>query len=107
MRECVWKLDQTLKEHDDKIDHIQQDIVDIKTRLGIKDLTNGQVVEYQKQLVKAIEDEKVERKEQDNFLREDIKDIRNITWMIMVSVILAILLEVVSILSHHISEVLL
>lgn len=103
-----------IDKHEDKIDRIQSDVsdvkqglTDVKTRLGIKDLTNGQVVEYQKQLVKAIEDEKVERKEQDNFLREDIKDIRNITWMIMVSVVFAVLLEIVSILSPHILEVLL
>lgn len=115
------KLDQTLKQHEelidkheDKIDRIQsdvnvvkQDLTDVKTRLGIKDLTNGQVVEYQKQLVKAIEDEKVERKEQDGFLRDDIKDIRNITWMIMISVVFAILLEIVSIISPRVLEVLL
>ena len=97
-------MDQTLKshseaieEHDDELCKIRQDLIDIRTRLGIKDLTNGQVVEYQKQLVKVLEDEKLERKEQDNILRDDIKDLRTITWMIMTGVLFAILLEIVSI----------
>ena len=96
-------MDQTLKshseaieEHDDELCKIRQDLIDIKTRLGIKDLTNGQVLEYHKQLVKTLEDEKKERKEQDNFLREDIKDLRGITWMIMTGVVLAILIEIAS-----------
>lgn len=102
-------VDQTLKkhkeaiqEHDSEICHIRQDLIDIRTRLGIKDLTNGQVVEYQKQLVKVLEDEKLERKEQDNILREDIKDLRSITWMIMTGVILAILIELVSLFAPRI-----
>lgn len=58
-------MDPTLKhheemiyEHDEDLCHIRQDLVDIKTRLGIKDLTNGQVKDYQKQLVKSLEEEK-------------------------------------------------
>lgn len=102
-------VDQTLKkhkeaiqEHDSEICQIRRDLIDIRTRLGIKDLTNGQVVEYQKQLVKVLEDEKLERKEQDNILREDIKDLRSITWMIMTGVILAILIELVSLFAPRI-----
>lgn len=97
MNSTLKKHDEVLDEHDSEICHIRQDLIDIKTRLGIKDLTNGQVVEYQKQLVKAIEEEKSERKEQDAVLREDIKEQRNISWAIMTGVIFAILIEVVSI----------
>ncbi len=91
----------TLKQHEDMIDKhevkledIQQDLVDIKTRLGIKDLTNGQVVEYQKQLADAIVLERDERKEQDKVLREDIKGIDSRTWWILGSVIFEIVLGV-------------
>jgi hypothetical protein len=87
-------MDQTLKEHKELIDEhnvelkeIQQDITDIKVRLGIKDLTNGQVVQYQKDLVKSIEVEKAERKEQDAVLRNDIKSVDNKTWFIVTGII--------------------
>lgn len=94
-------MDQTLKQHEDLIDKhedrleiIQQDLVDIKTRLGIKDLTNGQVVEYQKQLADAIKEEKNERKEQDSLLRADLKSIDSKTWWILGSVIFEIVMGV-------------
>lgn len=85
-----------IDKHEYKLEDIQQDLIDIKTRLGIKDMTNGQVVEYQKQMICAIDEEKLERKEQDSILRDDIRFIRNITWMIMVSVIIAIMIEIAS-----------
>lgn len=87
-------MDQTLKQHDEIIDEhnteicqIRQDLVDIKTRLGIKDLTNGQVVEYQKQLADAIALEREERKAMDEKLD-------NRTWYILTGIIIAILLEI-------------
>ena len=86
--------DNGLKKHDDEICHIRQDLVDIKTRLGIKDLTNGQVQKYQEELIKSVVEEKMERKEQDAILREDIKSVDNKTWYILTGVILSILLEI-------------
>jgi len=87
-------MDQTLKQHeelidkhDTRLDTIQQDLIDIKTRLGIKDLTNGQVIEYQKQLVKALEDEKIERKANDEKLDERL-------WFITTGIIISVLLEI-------------
>ena len=87
-------MDQTLKQHDEIIDEhdteicrIRQDLVDIKTRLGIKDLTNGQVVDYQKRLADAINLEREERKDMDEKLD-------NRTWYILTGIIIAILLEI-------------
>lgn len=87
-------MDQTLKEHkevidehDDELCRIRQDLIDIKTRLGIKDLTNGQVVEYQKQLADAIALEREERKQMDEKL-----DSR--TWFILTGIIISILFEI-------------
>ena len=94
-------MDQTLKSHEQliekheyKLEDIQQDLIDIKTRLGIKDLTNGQVVDYQKHLVQVINEEKAERKEQDTLLRDDIKKIDDKTWYIVTGIILMVLLEI-------------
>ena len=88
------KMDKTLKLHDELIDehdseicHIRQDLIDIKTRLGIKDLTNGQVVEYQKQLADAIALEREERKAMDEKLD-------NRTWFILTGIIISILIEI-------------
>ena len=94
-------MDQTLKlhedlidKHDDKIDHLQRDVTDIKVRLGIKDKTNGQVIQYQKDLVDAQELEREERKEADRELKEEIKRVDDKTWYILTGVILSILLEI-------------
>ena len=88
-------MDQTLKRHEEVISEhknelcdIKQDLVDIKTRLGIKDLTNGQVVDYQKQLADALALEREERKAMDEKLD-------NRTWFILTGIIIAILLEIV------------
>lgn len=90
----IDKHDELLDEHDDEICHIRRDLVDIKTRLGIKDLTNGQVQKYQEELIKSVVEEKMERKEQDAILREDIKALDDKTWYILTGVILSILLEI-------------
>ena len=94
-------MDQTLKLHEDMIDKheykledIQQDLIDVKVRLGIKDKTNGQVVDYQRQLVEAQTQERAERKEQDRLLREDIERVDSRTWYILTGVVLSILLEI-------------
>lgn len=96
-------MDQTLKlhdelidKHDDKIENIQQDLTDIKVRLGIKDKTNGQVLQYQQELVEAQELERNERKEADKELKEDIKRLDDKTWYILTGVILVILLDIAS-----------
>lgn len=87
MDQTLKKHDEIIEEHDDEICHIRQDLIDIKTRLGIKDLTNGQVVEYQKQLADAIALERDERKAVDEKLD-------NRTWYILTGIIIAILLEI-------------
>ena len=94
-------VEQTLKAHEEMIDKheykledIQRDLIDIKVRLGIKDKTNGQVIDYQKQLVDAQENERSERKEADNQLNLKIDKLDNRTWYILTGVILSILLEI-------------
>lgn len=87
MDQILKSHDEALEEHDSEICHIRQDLIDIKTRLGIKDLTNGQVVEYQKQLADALKEEKEERKAMDEKLD-------NRTWYILTAIILSILLEI-------------
>lgn len=96
-------MDQTLKlhdelidKHDGKIERIQQDLTDIKVRLGIKDKTNGQVLQYQQELVEAQELERNERKEADRELKEDIKRLDDKTWYILTGVILVILIDLAS-----------
>ena len=91
----------TLKQHEELIEKhevelcdLKQDLIDIKTRLGIKDLTNGQVAEYQKQLTDALKEEREERKEQDALLRADIKSIDSKTWWILGSVIFEIVIGI-------------
>ncbi len=88
MNQTLKSHENAIEEHGNEICHIRQDLVDIKTRLGIKDLTNGQVVEYQKQLADALKEEKAERKAMDEKLD-------NRTWYILTAVILAILVEIV------------
>ena len=93
-------MDQTLKEHsqliekhDDRIDHIQRDITDIKVRLGLNDISNGNVLKYQEELVKAQEQEREERKEQDRLLMELISRIDERIWYLVVGIILSVMLE--------------
>lgn len=90
----IQEHDDQLEEHESDICHIRQDLVDIKTRLGIKDLTNGQVLKYYEQLTQTLDDEKQERKESDKVLREDIKEIDNKLWAIVTGIILMCLLNI-------------
>lgn len=94
-------MDQTLKQHEDlidkhdtRLDDIQQDLTDLKVRLGIKDKTNGQVIKYQEDLVKAQELERAERREADAQLREDIKKVDDKIWYVLGAIILMILFEI-------------
>lgn len=94
-------MDQTLKAHEEMIDKheykledIQQDLIDVKVRLGIKDKTNGQVVLYQEELVKAQEKERDERKEQDAMLMGRIDKLDERLWFIVTGIILMVLLEI-------------
>lgn len=94
-------MDQTLKQHESmienhevKLEDIQKDLIDLKVRLGIKDKTNGQVVEYQKQLVDAQEKERDDRKEQDRVLLERIDKIDERIWYLAVGIGVSVLLEI-------------
>lgn len=87
MDSTLKKHDEIIEDHDSEICLIRQDLLDIKTRLGIKDLTNGQIVAYQKQLADALKEEKEERKAMDEKLD-------NRTWYILTGIIIAILLEI-------------
>lgn len=94
-------MDQTLKQHESmienhevKLEDIQKDLIDLKVRLGIKDKTNGQVVEYQKQLVDAQEKEREDRKEQDRVLLERIDKIDERIWYLAVGIGVSVLLEI-------------
>ena len=89
--------DKTLEKHDDNICVIRQDLVDIKTRLGIKDITNGNVLKYQQNMVKAqelerkerkeaFEQERLERKENDAQLMNRIDKIDGRIWFLVVGV---------------------
>ena len=83
-----------IDKHEYKLEDIQKDLTDIKVRLGIKDKTNGQVIEYQRQLVDAQEQEKVERKDADAMLNDKIDKLDDRTWYILTGVVLSILLEI-------------
>ena len=94
-------MDNTLKHHGDlidkhevKLEDIQSDILDLKVRLGIKDKTNGQVIEYHHQLVEAQKHERDKRKEEDARLHEEIRKLDERTWYILTGVVLSILLEI-------------
>lgn len=94
-------MDQILKSHEEMIDKheykledIQQDLIDVKVRLGIKDKTNGQVVQYQQDLVDAQEQERAERKEQDAILMGRIDKVDERLWFIVTGIILMVLLEI-------------
>lgn len=80
--------DHVLETHEAKIDNIQRDITDIKTRLGIKDLTNGQVLKYHEDLEQALREEREERKEQFDKLDSRI-------WAILVGIIILFIGELV------------
>jgi len=106
-------MDQTLKQHEHmienhevKLEDIQKDLIDVKVRLGIKDKTNGQVVEYQRQLVEAQEKEREDRKEQDNLLFERIDKIDERIWYLAVGIGLSVFIEIgVFILQSHLGGI--
>ena len=94
-------MEQTLKSHENMIEHhdvrldkIQSDVTDIKVRLGLKDISNGNVIKYQENLVKSHEQEREERKEQDKILLERIDKIDERLWYLAVGIGVSVLLEI-------------
>lgn len=83
-----------IDKHEDKLEKIQSDLTDIKVRLGIKDKTNGQVVLYQKELIKAQEEEITNRKENDALIRDDLKKLDDRVWYLAIGVLLSVILEI-------------
>lgn len=94
MNQTLKEHEHLIDEHDVRLDKIQNDVTDIKVRLGIKDITNGNVIQYQKNLVKAQEDERAERKEQDRLLLEQIAKIDERLWYLAVGIGVSVLLEI-------------
>ena len=94
MKKTLEQHEHMIDDHQVKLDSIQQNLIDIKVRLGIKDKTNGQIVKYYDDMVKSQEDERSERKEQDALLRNDIRELSNRLWMLTTGVILMVLLEI-------------
>lgn len=86
--------EEMIDKHEYKLEDIQQDLIDVKVRLGIKDKTNGQVVQYQQDLVDAQEQERAERKEQDAILMDRIDKVDERLWFIVTGIILMVLLEI-------------
>ena len=94
-------MDRTLKQHENMIEHhevkledIQKDLADVKVRLGIKDKTNGQVIDYQKQLVDAQNKEREDRKEQDQKMFEYLAKLDERIWYLAVGIGVSVLLEI-------------
>ncbi|MBP5421643.1 MAG: hypothetical protein J6Y78_04275 [Paludibacteraceae bacterium] len=100
MENTLKAHEEMIDKHEYKLEDIQRDLIDIKVRLGIKDKTNGQVIDYQKQLVDAQEQERTERKDADNQLNDKIDKLDNRTWYILTGVILSILLEIAFVLMN-------
>ena len=101
METVLEQHEDMIDKHEDKLEQIQTDLTDIKVRLGIKDKTNGQVLEYQKQLVDANQKEIDDRKEQDALIlallekvdsRIDKTDER--IWYLATGVLISIMLEI-------------
>lgn len=108
-------VDQTLREHEHMIDEhdirletlqsdvtlikndiggLKTDVNDVKVRLGIKDKTNGQVIEYQKQLVDAQDKEREDRKEQDQKMFDYLSKLDERIWYLAVGIGISVLLEI-------------
>lgn len=83
-----------IDKHEDKLEKIQTDLTDIKVRLGIKDKTNGQVIQYQQDLVQAQQAEIENRKENDALIRDDIKKLDDRVWYLAIGVLLTVILEI-------------
>ena len=94
MNQTLKEHEHLIDEHDVRLDKIQNDITDIKVRLGLKDISNGNVVKYQEDLVKAQENEREERKEQDRLLLEQIARIDERLWYLAVGIGVSVLLEI-------------
>lgn len=94
MKHILEDHEQMIDKHDTRLDKIQQDLTDVKVRLGLKDITNGNVVKYQEDLVKAQEQERSERKEQDRALLERIDKIDERLWYLAVGIGVSVLLEI-------------
>ena len=101
MEKVLEQHEDMIDRHEDKLEVIQQDLTDIKVRLGIKDKTNGQVLAYQQQLVDANQKEIDDRKEQDALilgLMEKVNDridkIDEKVWYLATAVLVSIMLEI-------------
>ena len=101
MERVLEQHEDMIDKHEDKLEQIQTDLTDIKVRLGIKDKTNGQVLEYQKQLVDANQKEIDDRKEQDALIRtmmerldSRIDKIDERIWYLATGVLISIMLEI-------------
>ena len=94
MERVLEQHEDMIDKHEDRLEKIQADLTDIKTRLGIKDFTNGQVVKYQEQLVENQRVEMETRKEQDAMILDRLDKLDERIWYLAVGVILTIVLEV-------------
>lgn len=94
MEQTIKEHEQLIDKHDVRLDKIQSDLTDVKVRLGLKDISNGNVVKYQEDLVKAQEQEREERKEQDRLLFERIDKIDERIWYLAVGIGVTVLLEI-------------
>lgn len=94
MEKVLEAHEDMIDKHEDKLEKIQADLTDIKVRLGIKDKTNGQVLLYQQDLVKAQQSEIQNRKENDALIRDDIKKLDDRVWYLAVGVLLSVILEI-------------
>lgn len=94
MERVLEQHEDMIDKHEDRLEKIQTDLTDIKTRLGIKDFTNGQVVKYQEQLVENQKVEMQTRKEQDAMILDRLDKLDERIWYLAVGVIMTIVLEV-------------
>ena len=94
MERVLEQHEDMIDKHEDRLEKIQTDLTDIKTRLGIKDFTNGQVVRYQEQLVENQRVEMQTRKEQDAMILDRLDKLDERIWYLAVGVIMTIVLEV-------------
>lgn len=94
MERVLEQHEDMIDKHEDRLEKIQTDLTDIKTRLGIKDFTNGQVVRYQEQLVENQKVEMQTRKEQDAMILDRLDKLDERIWYLAVGVIMTIVLEV-------------
>ena len=94
MERVLEQHEDMIDKHEGRLEKIQTDLTDIKTRLGIKDFTNGQVMQYHEQLVENQRVEMETRKEQDAMILDRLDKLDERIWYLAVGVILTIVLEV-------------